>query len=156
MFYTATFSSVLTFGMSCWGGNASKQDKNRLDKNTKKAGDVVGRRQESINTVYHRLVTNKLRTILADETHPLRPEFDNRHTRTDRSDRFRIPRSRTTRYLQSFIPTAIRTHNQQAGRSTQHASAGDGGAGTTKGGGEGGKNGGKFKSECEACCTSGL
>ena len=25
---------------------------------------------------------------------------------------FRIPRSGTTRYLQSFIPTTIRTHNQ--------------------------------------------
>ena len=47
---------------------------------------------------------------------------------------FRIPRSKTTRYLQSFISTAIRTHNSQAGRSRQHASTGDGGAGTTKGG----------------------
>ena len=100
--------------MTCWGGNASKQDTNRLDKNIQKAGGVVGRRQESIDTAYHRLVTNKLRTILADETHALRPEFDHRHT--DRSERFRIPRSRTTQYLKSFIPTVIRTHNQQAGR----------------------------------------
>ena len=112
MFYTATISSVLTSGMTCWGGNASKQD-NRLDKNIQKAGGMVGRRQESIDSAYHRLVTNKLRTISADETRPLKPEFD-RHT--DRSDRCRIPRSRTTGYLQSFIPTAIRTHNQQAGR----------------------------------------
>ena len=51
----------------------------------------------------------------------------------DRSHRFRIPRSKTTRYLQSVIPTAIRTHNQQAGRQTQHATAGDGDAGKTSG-----------------------
>ena len=52
-------------------------------------------------------MTNKLKTIVADETHPLRPDFDNLHT--DKSDRFRIPNSKTTRYLQSFIPTVIRT-----------------------------------------------
>ena len=100
--------------MTCWGGNASKQNKNRLDKNIKKVDRVAGRRQESIDTAYHRIMTKKLKTILADKTHPLRPEFDNRHV--DGSDIFRIPRSKTTRYLQSFIPTAIRTHNHQAGR----------------------------------------
>ena len=46
IFYTATISNVLTFGMTCWGGNASKQDKNRLDNNTKKAGGVGTRKQE--------------------------------------------------------------------------------------------------------------
>ena len=63
-----------------WG--ASEQDKNRLDKNIREAGGggvVVRRRQESIDTAYRRLVTNKLRTIWADQTHPLRPESDNRH-----------------------------------------------------------------------------
>ena len=83
--------------------------------NVKKAGGVVGRRHENTDTVYHRLVTNKPRTIfVTTETHPLRPEFDNR--RTDRSDSFRIPLSKTKRYLQSVIPTVIRIHNQQAGR----------------------------------------
>ena len=42
----------------------------------------MGRRQESTDTAYHGLVTNKLRTTLADETHPLRPEFDNIDTQT--------------------------------------------------------------------------
>ena len=40
----------------------------------------MGGRQESIDTVYHQLVTKTLRTILVDETHPLRPEFNNTHT----------------------------------------------------------------------------
>ena len=86
MFIQHTNSSVLTFGMTCWDGNASKQDKNRLDNNIEKADGVVGRRQ---GTAIHQLVTNKLRT-----------------------------------------------RNQQAGRSTQHASAEDGDAGMTKGGGK--------------------
>ena len=43
----------------------SKKDQNGLDKNIKKAGVVIGRRQESKDIAYHdRLVTNKLRTTL--------------------------------------------------------------------------------------------
>ena len=92
MFYTATVNSGLTFGLACWGGNASIQNKNSHDRSIKKAGGggVMGRRLERVDTAYQ-FVTNKLRTALADETHPLRPEFYNRHM--DRSHRFRIPRS---------------------------------------------------------------
>ena len=32
-FYRCFIHSVVTSGTTCWGGNASKQDKNRLDKN---------------------------------------------------------------------------------------------------------------------------
>ena len=42
MFYTSTVSSVLTFEMTCWGGNASKQDGNKVDRNTQKAGGRWG------------------------------------------------------------------------------------------------------------------
>ena len=73
----------------------------------KKAGWVVGRGHESRDTAYHRLVTNKPSTVLAGETHPLRPDFDNLHT--DTSVRFRILNSKTIRYQPSFIPTVIRT-----------------------------------------------
>ena len=79
--YTATISSAFTFGMTCWFGNDSKQDKSRLDKNIKKTGGVGGvvvRRQENTDTANcHRL----LRTISADETRPLKPEFDNRQSK---------------------------------------------------------------------------
>lgn len=49
----------------------------------------------------------------------------------DRKDRFGIPRSKAAEYSQSVIPTAVRTHSQQTGRCTQHATAGDVDAGTT-------------------------
>ena len=52
---------------------------------------------------------NELKTALADQTNPLRLQFDNRHI--DRSDRFRILHSKSTRYLQSFIPTAIQSQS---------------------------------------------
>ena len=114
MFYTSIVCSVMTFGMTCWGGNISGQDRNRLNKNIKKASGVVGRKQDDVETMYQRLVTHKLTSVLADDTHPLRPEFDSR--RMDRSGRFRVPKTRTTRYKHSFIPTAIQTFNQHKGR----------------------------------------
>ena len=79
MFYTATISGVLTFGMTCWGGNASKQDKNRVDRNSQKAGFWGG--GEKARKHRHSLssTSDKLRTVVADETHRLRPDFDNRH-----------------------------------------------------------------------------
>ena len=57
--------------------NKTKTDSTRTD--IKKAGGVVGRRHKSIiytDTAYQQLVTNKLRVMLADETHPVRPVFD--------------------------------------------------------------------------------
>jgi hypothetical protein len=115
MFYSSIVCSMMTFGLACWGGNVTKQDRNRLDKQIKKAGGVVGRKQDDIETMYGRLVTKKLTAIWNDDTHPLRPEFDSRLN--DRSGRIRVPRTRTNRYRQSFIPTAIQTHNQLTNRS---------------------------------------
>ena len=92
----------------------SKQDRARLDKIIRKAGGVIGRYQDDFETLHHRVVTRKLHKIMTDSTHPLRQEFDSR--KTDRSNRFRMPHTRTTRYKQSFIPTAIRMHNANAQR----------------------------------------
>ena len=44
MFYTSTVSNVLTFGSACWGGNAAKQDKDRLEKEKKNQKDGRGSR----------------------------------------------------------------------------------------------------------------
>ena len=44
MYYTSTVSNVLTFGSACWGGNAAKQDKDRLEKEKKNQKDGRGSR----------------------------------------------------------------------------------------------------------------
>ena len=72
----------------------------------------MGRRQESIDTAYHRPVTNNPRKFLSVETPLLRPEFH--IIDTGQEHRVRILCSKTTHHLQSVIPTAIRTHNQQS------------------------------------------
>ena len=101
---------------------SSKQDKTRLYKNTKNAGRVVGEKARKYICIY-RLETSKLRqfgrrthsdklgTILAEETHPLRPEFDNRHI--DSNDRYIVVSLHDT-YIHSFQRPF--EHNQRAGR----------------------------------------
>ena len=92
------------------GGNLSKQDRDKLDKIVKKAGSVVGKKQESIDSICQKRLTDRLTSILADETHPLKPEFDSRLI--DRSGRLRAPVARTSRFRQSFVPRAIHAFNQ--------------------------------------------
>ena len=57
MFRTATIWQCFNFkfGRTCWGENASKQDKSSTRTDIKKARGVVGRGQENIDTAYHQL-----------------------------------------------------------------------------------------------------
>ena len=106
VFFLSTISSVLTHGCVCWGGNASKQDGNRLEKIIRKAGGVIDRQRETFDSVYH----GRLLKILSDDTHPMRPEFDSRLI--DRSGRLRVRtlhKSNTPHLKQSSIPKAAQT-----------------------------------------------
>ena len=111
MFYTATISSILTFASVCWGGNICRQDKDRLEKTIKKAGGVVGRRQKSFEDMHEDRVAKKVASITKDDSHPLCHEFDSRVI--ERSGRLRAPKTRTTRYSNSFVPTAVRSINRK-------------------------------------------
>ena len=114
VFYSSVIVSVLTFGAVCWGGNITKQDKDRIEKIIKKAGNVVGRRQETFDTLYNRRLTQKLTGILCDNRHPLSVEFESRQSA--RTAIFRAPKVRTARYGNFFIPRAIKQLNEQAAR----------------------------------------
>ena len=109
VFYSSSLSSVLTFGLSSWGGNISKHDKGALDKIIRKASSVVGKTQDSLDTLYDRRVTKNLQDIMDDPTHPLRQEFDGQLIQ--RSGRMRVPKARTTRYLTLFVPQAVSHYN---------------------------------------------
>ena len=110
-FYTATISSVVLYGAVCWGGNVAEREKERLDKIAKKAGSVIGKRQQTFDVLYEQKLSNRIRNILSDSTHPLYSEFDTR--RIDRSGRIRVPNTRTQRYKHSFLPRSITLFNQQ-------------------------------------------
>ena len=67
---SSAISSVLTFGMTCWGGNAFKADrKNRLDKTIRRpprwvGGDKARKYRHSLSSIDDK----NMRTILAENT----------------------------------------------------------------------------------------
>ena len=95
LFYSSVLSSVLAFGLSCWGGNICKRDNGTLDKIIKKSGSVAERTQDGLDILYDRWVTKKLKDILKDATHLLRPEFNG--LMIERSGKMRVPKARTSR-----------------------------------------------------------
>ena len=61
-----------------WGEGNKKKHRNSLSTiGDKQTEDMVARWQESIDSFS--TIRDKQRTILADETHPLRPQCDDRH-----------------------------------------------------------------------------
>lgn len=115
MFYSSVINSVMTFGLTSWGGNLSKNDSGRIDKTIKRAGKVIGKAQDSLDTLYRHRVEQKLTHITKDSTHPLRDDIDT--LKIVRSGRYRIPKAKTYRFLNTFIPSAARIFNENNGRS---------------------------------------
>ena len=83
----------------------TKQDRNRIEKLTRKASVVVGKTQDCTGLMYQKRVMDKLIGILQDDTHPLRPMFDSRVI--EHSSRMRTPKSRTAKYSLSFVSVAV-------------------------------------------------
>ena len=105
IFYSSIFKSVISFGISGWGGNAKKKEKDRIDSFKNRAGRIVGAEQELTETLILHRTKGKTNQILKDTSHPLRNEYDTRLI--SRSGRYRMPKIKTTRYKNSFIPRSI-------------------------------------------------
>ena len=118
MFYSSVVCGALTFGLTCWGGNISIQDRSRLDKMIKKAGGVIGKKQDNLDTMCTHRTEIKMKNILKDETHPLRDEYTSRLNR--RSGRYRAPKTKTNRHSNSFIPRSIRIFNESFKRKLEN------------------------------------
>ena len=52
MFYQALIQSVITFGISCWGGNITEGDKQKINRSIKKAGKIVGEELPLLKDLY--------------------------------------------------------------------------------------------------------
>ena len=52
MFYQALIQSIITFGISCWGGNITEGDKQKIIRDIKKDGKIVGQELPLINDLY--------------------------------------------------------------------------------------------------------
>ena len=59
MFYSSVISSVLTFGITCWGGNVLQRDADRLNRIIIKASDVIGQSQDNIDQLLEKRTHKK-------------------------------------------------------------------------------------------------
>ena len=53
LFFSSVVCSVLTFGGTCWGGNITQGDKDKIDRLIRKGGRVVGKTQDSLTDMYN-------------------------------------------------------------------------------------------------------
>lgn len=108
LFYKSIIESVLVFCLTCWFGNASKQDVNKVNKiivNAKRLGVAV--------TPLEELYTNCLRKscckIMNDVDHPLNYNY----VYLKSGKRLNIKSQRTSRLKNSFIPRSIVLFNSE-------------------------------------------
>ena len=67
-------------------------------------------RQDSFDMLLDERMAHKLNDMVSDVSHALKQEFDDR--RIQRSGRLRVPKARTARYANSFVPGAVTLCNR--------------------------------------------
>ena len=111
MFYETVVCSVMTFALVCWGGNATQGDMNRLEKMIKKAGNCVGEKLESLDSIRKQRLASKGGKIEKDEWHPLHSILMQHESRSRTRIKYRLPVMKTNRFRDSFLPSLIRVLN---------------------------------------------
>ncbi|XP_076450032.1 uncharacterized protein LOC143286377 [Babylonia areolata] len=109
LFYRTTVESILTFNSLCIFGAMKEHDKARLAKIPKTASRLIGAPVADLQTLFETKAVRRLRAISDDESHPLSEELGRQASA--RSGRMLSVRTRTNRFYNSFIPTAIRLSN---------------------------------------------
>lgn len=108
-FYNAAILSSLTFGSVVWGGALSAVSKKSINRIHETSARIIGKPQKSLTAIHHERTVKFARKILKDNSHPLSIAF---HLLPSQR-RYQLPRSRTNRLKNSFIPCAIRFLNCQ-------------------------------------------
>ena len=114
IFYQSVVASILSYAVACWGGSTSKGDFSRLEKLIRRAGSVVGTELDPLVTVAERRTMHKLLAILDNASHPLHTVISSQRSRF--SERLLLPKCRTYRLRNSFVPSAIEFHCSLGGR----------------------------------------
>ena len=91
MFYLALIQSVITFGISCWGGNITEADKQKINRSIKKDGKIMGEELPLLNDLYKKHSITKVLNIVNDPCQPLW----NAYQISGRSGRFITVHSKT-------------------------------------------------------------
>ena len=103
-FYTSTIESIICFGITCYGGNLSKQQASKLDRVIYKSSKIIGCPLPSFTKLLESSIARKASKIIKDKSHPLNSEY----VTSERSGRLLSKAARTERFKNSFVPHSIR------------------------------------------------
>ena len=106
MFYKSIIESVLSFCIVAWYGSSNKLDLKKLHKIVRIARKM-GVEAKSLQELYNDKILKLARKIMKDKEHLLNKQFS--YLKSGR--RLTVPRQRTTRYANTFVPSAIRYFN---------------------------------------------
>ncbi|TWW55947.1 hypothetical protein D4764_09G0009970 [Takifugu flavidus] len=106
-FYTAIIESILTSSITVWYAGATARDRLRLQRVVRTAEKVIGCRLPSIQDLYISRTRRRAGRITADTSHPGHGLF----SPLPSGRRLRSIRTKTSRYMNSFFPSAIRLLN---------------------------------------------
>ena len=107
LYYRSTIESVISYCLLTWHSNIREKDMKRIKQILNQARKIIGSEPRSIKELYNEKSQKKVRAVMQDPHHPLHTEF-----KTLRSGhRLQMPRCRTERFRQSFVPSAIRIFN---------------------------------------------
>ena len=103
LFYKSIIESVLTFCITCWGGNCTSSDQLKFNRIIRKASKVSSHTFDDTHTLYNVLCFKKLQNILLNDCHPLFSAVE----KSPRSGRVIFSKVRTERHRKSFLPWAV-------------------------------------------------
>ena len=102
-FYRCTIESILTNCISVWYGSCSVADRKSLQRVVKTAQRITGSSLPTIEAVQSKRCLRRARSIEKDSSHPSHRLF----ALLPSGRRYRVLRSRTRRFRNSFIPAAV-------------------------------------------------
>ncbi len=108
LFYRGTVESLLTYCISSWFGSCTAEERHNLSRIVRTAEKIIGVSLPQLQDIYTERCVRRAGSILKDCTHPFYGLFSLMQS----GKRYRSIKTRTTRLLNSFLPTAIRLLNQ--------------------------------------------
>ena len=107
IFYSSMICSVLSLPSSI-REVALKTRQGQTGQNSKKSRGIAGKKQDDLDTLFQRRMTNKMLEIVKDHTHK---EYDCRQIK--RRGRYRMLKTRTARHSNSFLSKPISLLNDK-------------------------------------------
>lgn len=106
-FYQSIIESIITSSITVWYGNTDSHSLHRIQRIVSKASRIINSPLPSIHSIYLQRTSKRAKKIISDHSHPANHLFQSLPS----GRRLRSLATKTTRFKNSFFPSAIRTLN---------------------------------------------